>query len=1104
MNKKIFLVQAHVKTRGTFCLAPLLCLLLAWPVFAQKQKPGYQLDRKRQPVALTGEEEPGVLPRLVRPHSGFSSGAVGPGFFLMESYYDYGSNGGVLTNLERNDDGTMMIGRMAAQFPGTPDRGTYYSYFDGSAWSSMSKVEALRRGWSNIAALADNRNVVAAHSASADIIGNEVNVDVYPGIGIWVSSATGWSTTLRAIWPRLTVDAANTIIVCMTTDGNITGVQSSKEIALSRDEGATWTNQILLPDTTLRVPQFSADDQAMASFGNQTAIAVAELGGDIHLWESFDNGANWTYRNVTNYPRDIPVGTTATRPYRACDLIYDNEGRLHLFWEALLATQDSAGTELDLFESRNVGIQHWSEATGIQQAVSWADLPEAALESDEDLFRGGGTFDQVNAVSTLTMQPQAGVDQDGALYLLFAALRPLDYDPVDSTHYTDVYAVGSGDGGATWGEPVNLTDTPQSEDLWASLADEVDDSLRFVYQSDGETGNSIQGGGAAPTNLLYHAFPKNRIPLKTVGQIALFTADTLSAFPSELIEVPVRLTLVGNRIAALGAALKATNRNLIYESFAPGPILPANATFTVQAVAADSVRLAFVDFGSGPIAEDGVLATLRFRVDKNAPAGSVSELVFRELSASNDQLQPVRVRGGLGKVTIFVREAGIAIDEDLFGGPGDTLEVPVHLAVAGNEIAALGAAIKLSGNLLSFVRFTPGEIIPGATFLAHAPTPDSVRLAYVDFGGGPLVRDGVLAKLYFAISPNALVGDSVTLNFSGVSAARSNFENVPLQSSAGKVTVQITAGKISGVLFEDVNGNGVREANEPGLAQRTVRLNGVATTTDSLGHFNLSRVAPGRYKLAQDLPSRWVQSLPAPAAYEFDLVAGAALAFEFGSWQYATVRGEAWHDRNANQRRDGNEPGLGKWKINLSGVLPSGQSVAQTLTTSRVGEYQALQLAPGQYRLRQQLPRRWVQTYPSAKAYELTLTSGAARGALDFGAFELSIDGEDSTLNKNLAEGFSVVPETFVLAQNYPNPFSANGTFGLPATRIVFGVPRAAHVKLEVFDVMGQRVAVLSEGNLAAGYHVARFDAGALAGGLYFAQLTAEGIVLRRKMTYLK
>ena len=76
-----------------------------------------------------------------------------------------------------------------------------------------------------------------------------------------------------------------------------------------------------------------------------------------------------------------------------------------------------------------------------------------------------------------------------------------------------LFRSGSRDGGKTWAAPVNVTDTPQSEDLWASLAKNVKDSLRFVYQSDGNTGNGLIGGGAAPTTFLYHAYVKSNIPL---------------------------------------------------------------------------------------------------------------------------------------------------------------------------------------------------------------------------------------------------------------------------------------------------------------------------------------------------------------------------------------------------------------------------------------------------------------------------------------------------------------------------------------------------------------------------------------------------------------
>jgi len=466
-----------------------------------------RVDPNNRPVPIRGDEESVMIRPTVKRHNGHNSGAVGPGKFLMNSEYDFGSNGGVNTNLVDYGNGTLAVGRMGATVPGTTaDRGTFFSYFDGTSWTPMTKVETLRRGWSNISALADGRSVTVSHQA------NEVNVDAAPGLGIWTSTLTGFATTTAAIWARLTVDGKDNIIVVSTINGgtNPTGVGFAKDIAISRDGGATFVKRSLIPDTSVFKPSFSADDQSLDSFGDKVAFAVADFGRDIHLWESADNGNTWTYRNLTNYPNDIPVGAIQSRPWDTCDLLYDNAGNLHIFWEAILATQDTAGTAINLDYSIDIGIQHWSQAAAFSQAVAYADIPNGT--QDMLLLAAGEPFDQTNADMTFLGQPQGGVDAQGNLYLLFAALSPNDMD-TDSTHFTDLYAVGSKDGGKTWGSPVNITNTPKSEDLWASLARNIGDSLRFVYQSDGTTGNSIQAGGAGPSTFLYFAIHKSRIPL---------------------------------------------------------------------------------------------------------------------------------------------------------------------------------------------------------------------------------------------------------------------------------------------------------------------------------------------------------------------------------------------------------------------------------------------------------------------------------------------------------------------------------------------------------------------------------------------------------------
>ena len=96
----------------------------------------------------------------------------------------------------------------------------------------------------------------------------------------------------------------------------------------------------------------------------------------------------------------------------------------------------------------------------------------------------------------------------------------------------------------------------------------------------------------------------------------------------------------------------------------------------------------------------------------------------------------------------------------------------------------------------------------------------------------------------------------------------------------------------------------------------------------------------------------------------------------------------------------------------------------------------------------------------------------------------------------------AVVPEAFSLAQNYPNPFNST-------TAIGFALPRAGAIRLAVFNLLGQQVAVLAEGTYPAGSYTLRWDGindggRALAAGLYFYRLQTPWGVQTRKLLLLK
>lgn len=76
------------------------------------------------------------------------------------------------------------------------------------------------------------------------------------------------------------------------------------------------------------------------------------------------------------------------------------------------------------------------------------------------------------------------------------------------------------------------------------------------------------------------------------------------------------------------------------------------------------------------------------------------------------------------------------------------------------------------------------------------------------------------------------------------------------------------------------------------------------------------------------------------------------------------------------------------------------------------------------------------------------------------------------------------IPKIYSLQQNYPNPFN-------PATHIRFSLPKASRVKIEVYNMLGQRVAELLNGRKQAGYHIVQFDGSNFSSGVYFYKIQA-------------
>jgi hypothetical protein len=259
------------------------------------------------------------------------------------------------------------------------------------------------------------------------------------------------------------------------------------------------------------------------------------------------------------------------------------------------------------------------------------------------------------------------------------------------------------------------------------------------------------------------------------------------------------------------------------------------------------------------------------------------------------------------------------------------------------------------------------------------------------------------------------IGYAVTLTSGGTDAGNDfgNFRN----------------GTKSGTKFEDVNGNGIRDTTEPGVAGVQIHLFGtdgrgnavhLHATTDVNGAYSIS-APPGNYTACETVPTGYTQSFPTAGpscsghtgasgiGYTVVLTSGGTDAGnDFGNFRNVTLSGMKFKDADAGGDKDTGEIGLGGWEIHAFGTDGRGNPVHVHTTTAADGTY-SFTVAPGTYTLCETVSGKtgWVQSFPTSGAncsghthsgtitpgafgHSVTASSGGTAGDRDFGNTPLS------------------------------------------------------------------------------------------------------------------
>jgi len=191
---------------------------------------------------------------------------------------------------------------------------------------------------------------------------------------------------------------------------------------------------------------------------------------------------------------------------------------------------------------------------------------------------------------------------------------------------------------------------------------------------------------------------------------------------------------------------------------------------------------------------------------------------------------------------------------------------------------------------------------------------------------------------------------------------------------------------VSGVKYDDANGNGTKDGGEFDLPGWTINVSGDgggSQVTGTGGAYLFTSVGPGVHNVTETAQAGWVAT---SGPYNFtaasaDLPANNKI-FDFGNFDQICVSGVKFRDRNNNGVKDAGEEGLIGWNINMTGQTP--------VVTNVNGEYQFCDVGPGTFTLTEDAQTGWLLTLPVGEQYDIVTTSGVDINNLDFGNFRES------------------------------------------------------------------------------------------------------------------
>ena len=402
------------------------------------------------------------------------------------------------------------------------------------------------------------------------------------------------------------------------------------------------------------------------------------------------------------------------------------------------------------------------------------------------------------------------------------------------------------------------------------------------------------------------------------------------------------------------------------------------------------------------------------------PAASLGSAIGQTTAETFSRLAFVAVNPSDTPATVTVNLAGslsfadAAVLDDVIA-IGDTVDVFALASTVQNSILIDGGQIggvKFDDTDGDGIR-DPGE--PGSPGVAFnlLDTADNVIDTVQTDASGQFAFAGLSAGSFTVVEivPSGVTPTTATTAGATISST---------MPSVGDLSFgNFTNVSIGGIKFNDLDGDGVRDAGEPGIGGVTMNLTIGGTVrqivTAADGSFAFENVGPGQATIAEVVPDGFVPTSPAGGTMIIATQSGVDVTdLVFGNTEIVTessIAGTVFTDNDFDGVIDANEFGLSGVTIEL---FTGGTSIATT-TTDANGDYRFDDLSAGTYAVQEIQPARFADASITLGTIQPAgESSGTTTGLNRFD--DIILDGGQSAVDYNFGDVAAAVSKRFFLA----------------------------------------------------------------------------------------